>query len=126
MLRLFLTKAHPRIGSRVIFAVSEAATKADISVLDDVAKRARISKVCFWKSSLLAAIGTGLATAEPYGSMIVGIGAGTTYVALISNSTIAYSRWVRIGGDHMNEAIINYLRRKYNLLIGERRAEQLK
>jgi len=75
---------------------------------------------------MMAAIGAGLPVTEPGGNMVVDIGGGTTDVAVISLSGIVYSRSLRIAGNHMDEAIMNYLKRKYNLLIGERTAEQIK
>ena len=75
---------------------------------------------------MAAAIGAGLPVTEPSGNMIVDIGGGTTEVAVISLSGIVYANSVRVGGDKMDEAIINYVKRKYNLLIGERTAEQIK
>ena len=75
---------------------------------------------------MAAAIGAGLPITEPSGNMIVDIGGGTTEVAVISLAGIVYSKSVRVGGDKMDEAIVNYLKRKYNLLIGERTAEQIK
>src|SRR2546422_10035802 len=75
---------------------------------------------------MMAAIGAGLPVPEPGGNMVVDIGGGTTDVAVISLFGIVYSRSLRIAGNHMDEAIVNYLKRKYNLLIGERTAEQIK
>ena len=80
----------------------------------------------FSKQAMMAAIGVGLPVTEPGGNMVVDIGGGTTVVAVISLSGIVYSRSLRIAGNHMDEAIMNYLKRKYNLLIGERTAEQIK
>ena len=79
-----------------------------------------------WFAGLVAAIGAGLPITEPSGNMVVDIGGGTTDVAVISMSGIVYSRSVRVAGNEMDEAIINYLKRKYNLLVGERTAERVK
>src|SRR6266702_4497874 len=78
------------------------------------------------EQAMMAAIGAGLPVTEPGGNLVVDIGGGTTDVAVISLSGIVYSRSLRIAGNHMDEAIANYLKRKYNLLIGDRTAEQIK
>jgi len=90
------------------------------------AYRAKAAEVHLVEQAMMAAIGAGLPITEPGGNMVVDIGGGTTDVAVISLSGIVYSRSLRIAGNHMDEAIITYLKRKYNLLIGERTAEQTK
>jgi rod shape-determining protein MreB and related proteins len=92
----------------------------------DSAYRARASEVSLVEQPMMAAIGAGLPITEPSGNMIVDIGGGTTDVAVISLSGIVYSRSLRVAGNQMDEAIVNYLKRKYNLLVGELTAEQIK
>ncbi len=92
----------------------------------DSAYRAKASEVHLVEQAMVAAIGAGLPITEPSGNMVVDIGGGTTDIAVISLSGIVYSRSVRMAGNQMDEAIMNYLKRKYNLLIGERTAEQIK
>ena len=92
----------------------------------DSAYRAKASEVHLVEQAMVAAIGAGLPIEEPSGNMIVDIGGGTTDVAVISLSGIVYSRSVRVAGNEMDDAIMQYLKRKYNLLIGERTAEQIK
>jgi rod shape-determining protein MreB len=90
------------------------------------AYRAKAAEVHLVEQAMMAAIGAGLPVTEPGGNMVLDIGGGTTDVAVISLSGIVYSRSLRIAGNHMDEAIVNYVKRKYNLLIGERTAEQIK
>jgi rod shape-determining protein MreB len=90
----------------------------------DSAYRAKAAEVHLVEQAMMAAIGTGLPGTKPWGNLVVDIGGGTTDVALISMSGIVYSRSLRIAGNHMDEAIMNYVKRKYNLLIGERTTEQ--
>ena len=92
----------------------------------DSAYRAKASEVHLVEQAMVAAIGAGLPITEPSGNMVVDIGGGTTDIAVISLSGIVYSRSVRMAGNQMDEAIMNYLKRKYNLLVGERTAEQIK
>jgi len=92
----------------------------------DSAYRAKASEVHLVEQAMVAAIGAGLPITEPSGNMIVDIGGGTTDVAVISLSGIVYARSVRVAGNEMDDAIMQYLKRKYNLLIGERTAEQIK
>ena len=92
----------------------------------DSAYRAKASEVHLVEQAMVAAIGAGLPITEPGGNMVVDIGGGTTDIAVISLAGIVYSRSVRMAGNQMDEAVINYLKRKYNLLIGERTAEQIK
>lgn len=92
----------------------------------DSAYRAKAAEVRLVEQAMMAAIGAGLPVTQPGGNLVVDIGGGTTDVALISMSGIVYSRSLRIAGNHMDEAIMNYLKRKYNLLIGERTAERIK
>ncbi len=92
----------------------------------DSAYRAKASEVHLVEQAMVAAIGAGLPITEPGGNMVVDIGGGTTDIAVISLAGIVYSRSVRMAGNQMDEAVMTYLKRKYNLLIGERTAEQIK
>src|SRR5437879_13049306 len=92
----------------------------------DSAYRAKAIEVYLVEQAMVAAIGAVLPITEPSGNMVVDIGGGTTDIAVISLSGIVYSRSVRMAGNQMDEAIMNYLKRKYNLLVGERTAEQIK
>jgi rod shape-determining protein MreB len=92
----------------------------------DSASRARASEVYLVDQAMMAAIGAGLPVMEPAGNMVVDIGGGTTDVAVISLAGVVYSKSVRVAGDEMDESIIRYIKQKYNLLIGERMAEQIK
>src|SRR2546428_814736 len=89
----------------------------------DLAYRAKASEVHLVEQAMVAAIGAGLPVTEPSGNMVLDIGGGTTDVAVISLSGIVYSRSVRVAGNEMDDALMSYLKRKYNLLIGERTAE---
>src|SRR6202044_811516 len=90
------------------------------------AYRAKASEVHLVEQAMVAAIGAGLPITEPGGNMVVDIGGGTTDIAVISLAGIVYSRSVRMAGNQMDEAVMTYLKRKYNLLVGERTAEQIK
>jgi rod shape-determining protein MreB len=113
---------HPRI----VIGVPSEITQVEKRAVKDSAMRAGASEVFLVEQAMMAAIGAGLPITEPSGNMIVDIGGGTTDVAVISLAGTVYSRSVRIAGNEMDEAIIQYLKRKYNLLIGERTAEQVK
>jgi rod shape-determining protein MreB len=101
-------------------------TEVEKRAVRESAESAGAREVHLIEEPMAAAIGAGLPITEPSGSMIVDIGGGTTEVAVISLAGIVYSKSVRVGGDKMDEAIVNYLKKKYNLLIGERTAEQIK
>ncbi len=101
-------------------------TQVEKRAVMDSAYRAKASEVFLVEQAMVAAIGAGLPITEPSGNMVVDIGGGTTDIAVISLSGIVYSRSVRMAGNQMDEAIMNYLKRKYNLLVGERTAEQIK
>ena len=92
----------------------------------DSAYHAKASEVFLVEQAIMAAIGAGLPITEPGGNMVVDVGGGTTDVAVISLSGIVYSRSVRVAGNEMDESIVQYLKRKYNLLVGDRTAEQIK
>jgi len=129
MLAYFIQKAHQRrtlVHPRVIISVPSEITQVERRAVTDSAYRAKAAEVHLVEQAMMAAIGAGLPVTKPGGNLVVDIGGGTTDVALISMSGIVYSRSLRIAGNHMDEAIMNYVKRKYNLLIGERMAEKIK
>ena len=129
MLTYFIQKSHNRkmlVHPRIVIGVPSEITPVEERAVRDSAYRAHASEVHLVEQAMVAAIGSGLSITEPCGNMVVDIGGGTTDVAVISMSGIVYSRSVRVAGNEMDEAIINFLKRKYNLLIGERTAEQVK
>ncbi len=129
MLRYFIERAHNRrtmVKPRIIICVPYGITEVEKRAVKESAESAGAREVHLIEEPMAAAIGAGLPISEPSGNMIVDIGGGTTEVAVISLAGIVYSKSVRVGGDKMDEAIVNYLKRKYNLLIGERTAEQIK
>jgi rod shape-determining protein MreB len=129
MLDYFIKKAHNRnmwVRPRIVIGVPSEITQVEKRAVRDAAYRARATEVYLVEEAMAAAIGAGLPITEPSGNMIVDIGGGTTDVAVISLAGIVYSRSVRIAGNEMDEAIIQYIKKKYNLLIGERTAEQVK
>ena len=129
MLNYFIQKAHNRkmlVHPRIVIGVPSEITQVEKRAVEDSAYRAKASEVYLVEQAMVAAIGAGLPITEPGGNMVVDIGGGTTDIAVISLSGIVYSRSVRMAGNQMDEAITNYLKRKYNLLIGERTAEQIK
>jgi rod shape-determining protein MreB and related proteins len=129
MLRYFIQKAHKRkhlIRPRVIVGVPSGITPVEKKAVQDSARKAGASEVYLIQEPMAAAIGAGLPVTSPSGSMIVDIGGGTTEVAVISLAGIVYSASIRVGGDEMDQAVINYIKRKYNMIIGERTAEQVK
>jgi rod shape-determining protein MreB len=129
MLNYFIQKAHNRkmlVHPRIVIGVPSEITQVEKRAVEDSAYRAKASEVYLVEQAMVAAIGAGLPITEAYGNMVVDIGGGTSDIAVISLSGIVYSRSVRMAGNQMDEAITNYLKRKYNLLIGERTAEQIK
>ena len=129
MLTYFIQKAHQRrtlVHPRVIISVPSEITQVERRAVTDSAYRAKAAEVRLVEQAMMAAIGAGMPVTKPVGNLVVDIGGGTTDVALISMSGIVYSRSLRIAGNHMDESIMNYVKRKYNLLIGERMAEQIK
>jgi rod shape-determining protein MreB and related proteins len=129
MLNYFIQKAHGRkmlVHPRIIIGVPSEITQVEKRAVVDSAYHAKASEVYLVEQAMVAAIGAGLPITEPSGNMVVDIGGGTTDVAVISLSGIVYSRSVRVAGNEMDEAIVQYLKRKYNLLVGERTAEQIK
>ena len=130
MLRHFIERVHNRSSSlvrpRIVIAVPSGITSVEQRAVREAALSAGAREVYLIEEPMAAAIGAGLPVTEPSGNMIVDIGGGTTEVAVISLSGIVYSNSVRVGGDKMDEAIINHVKRRYNLLIGERTAEAIK
>jgi rod shape-determining protein MreB and related proteins len=129
MLSYFVQKAQQRktlVHPRMVISIPSEITEVEKRAVSESAYRAKAADVNLVEQAMMAAIGAGLPVTEPGGNLVVDIGGGTTDVAVISMSGIVYSRSLRIAGNHMDEAIANYLKRKYNLLIGERTAEQIK
>ena len=129
MIKHFIRKVHNRRGFAsplIIVCVPSGSTAVERRAIQESAESAGARKVLLIEEPMAAAIGAGLPVTEPSGSMVVDIGGGTTEVAVISLGGIVYSRSVRVGGDKMEEAIISYIRRNYNLLIGESSAERIK
>jgi len=129
MLRYFIARVHNRsrlVRPRIVVAVPSGITEVEKRAVRESAMSAGAREVYLIEEPMAAAIGAGLPVTEPSGNMIVDIGGGTTEVAVISLSGIVYSNSTRVGGDKMDEAIINYVKRKHNLLIGERTAELVK
>lgn len=129
MLRHFIQKVHNRrrmARPRVVIAVPSGITEVEKRAVKESATQAGAREVYLIEEPMAAAIGVGLPVQEASGNMIVDIGGGTTEVALISLSGIVYSRSVRVAGDELDEAIMQYMKRAYNLMIGERTAEDIK
>ena len=129
MLRYFIEKVHNRkmlIRPRMVIGIPSGITQVEKRAVRDSAISAGAKEVYLIEEPMAAAIGAGLPITEASGNMIVDIGGGTTEVAIISLSGIVYSLSTRVGGDKMDDAIIQYIKRKYNLLIGERTAEVIK
>lgn len=129
MIKYFIRKVHNRrsfVSPQIIVCVPSGATEVERRAITDSALGAGARRVYLIEEPMAAAIGAGLPVTEPSGSMVVDIGGGTTEVAVISLGGIVYARSVRVGGDKMDEAIIAYVRRTFNLLIGEATAERIK
>jgi rod shape-determining protein MreB len=129
MLRYFIQKVHNRktlVRPRIVICVPSGITQVEKRAVKESAESAGAREVYLIEEPMAAAIGSGLPITEASGNMIVDIGGGTTEVAVISLAGIVYAKSVRVGGDKMDEAIVQYLKRKYNLLIGERTAELIK
>ena len=129
MLTYFIKRAHNRIvwvRPRIVIGVPSEITQVEKRAVKESAYRAKASEVHLIDEVMAAAIGAGMPITEPFGNMIVDIGGGTTDIAVISLAGIVYSKAVRVAGNAMDEAIIQYIRKTYKLLIGERTAEQIK
>ncbi len=129
MIKYFIRKVHNRrsfVSPQIIVCVPSGATEVERRAITDSALGAGARRVYLIEEPMAAAIGAGLPVTEPSGSMVVDIGGGTTEVAVIALGGIVYSRSVRVGGDKMDASIIAYVRRTFNLLIGEATAERIK
>ena len=129
MIKYFIRKVHNRrsfASPLIVICVPSGSTAVERRAIQESAEAAGARKVFLIEEPMAAAIGAGLPVTEPTGSMVVDIGGGTTEVAVLSLGGIVYARSVRVGGDKMNEAIIAYIRRHHNLLIGEGSAERIK
>src|SRR4030095_11471535 len=129
MLEYFIKKDHGRkmyVHPRIVIGVPSEITPVEKRAVRESAMSAGASEVFLVEQAMMAAIGAGLPVTEPSGNMVVDIGGGTTDVAVISLSGTVYCRSLRVAGNELDDAIVQYLKRKYNLLIGERTAEQIK
>lgn len=129
MLTYFIQKSQQRrtlVHPRMVISVPSEITQVEKRAVTDAAYRAKAAEVHLVEQAMMAAIGAGLPVTEPGGNMVVDIGGGTTDVAIISLCGVVYARSLRIAGNQMDEVLMNYLKRKYNLQIGERTAERIK
>ena len=129
MIKYFIRKVHNRrsfVSPKMVICVPSGSTAVERRAIQESAESAGASEVYLIEEPMAAAIGAGLPVTEPTGSMVVDIGGGTTEIAVISLGGIVYARSVRVGGDKMDEAIISYIRRIHNLLIGESTSERIK
>ena len=129
MLRYFIRSVHGRntfVRPRIVICVPSGITEVEKRAVRDSAAAAGAREIYLIEEPMAAALGAGLPVTEPQGNMIVDIGGGTTEVAVISLGGIVYSKSIRVAGDKMDEAVISWIRRHHNLLIGERTAEQIK
>jgi rod shape-determining protein MreB len=130
MLDHFIKKAHGNrsigVRPRIVIGVPSEITQVEKRAVRDSAMKAKATEVFLVEQAMMAAIGSGLPITEPTGNMVVDIGGGTADVAVISMAGIVYSRSVRVAGNEMDNAVTSYIKRKYNLLIGERTAEEIK
>ena len=129
MLRYFIRSVRRRrlqLNPRIVIAIPSGITEVEKRAVKESAERAGAREVFLIEEPVAAAIGVGLPIQEPVGNMIIDIGGGTTEIAVISLAGIVFSKSIRIGGDEMDEAIIEYLKKTYNLMIGERTAEEIK
>lgn len=129
MIKHFIRKVHNRrsfVSPKMVICVPSGSTAVERRAIQESAESAGASEVHLIEEPMAAAIGAGLPVTEPTGSMVVDIGGGTTEVAVISLGGIVYARSVRVGGDKMDDAIISYIRRVHNLLVGESTAERIK
>ncbi|MBU1007439.1 MAG: rod shape-determining protein [Candidatus Omnitrophica bacterium] len=129
MLRYFIKKVHNRrvfVRPRMVIAIPSGITEVEKRAVKDSAEHAGAREVYLVEEPIAAAIGVGLPIQDPGGNMIIDIGGGTTEIAVISLAGIVFSRSIRIGGDELDEAITEHLKKTYNLMIGERTAEDIK
>jgi rod shape-determining protein MreB len=129
MLRYFIKKVHNRkvlVRPRMVIAIPSGITEVEKRAVKDSAERAGSREVYLVEEPIAAAIGVGLPIQEPTASMIIDIGGGTTEIAVISLGGMVFSKSIRIGGDEMDDAISEYLKKTYNLMVGERTAEDIK
>jgi len=129
MLRYFIKRVHHRkvlVRPRVVIAIPSGITEVEKRAVRDSAERAGAREVYLIEEPIAAAIGVGLPIQEPIGNMVIDVGGGTTEIAVISLAGIVFSKSIRIGGDEMDETIIEYLKKSYNLMIGVRTAEDIK
>lgn len=129
MIKYFIGKVHSRKLPRfpeIVICVPSGSTSVERRAIRDAAHNAGASQVYLIEEPMAAAIGAGMPVTEPIGSMVVDIGGGTTEVAVLSLRGLAYTTSVRVGGDKMDDAIVSYVRRNHNLLIGEATAERIK
>ncbi|HEB01889.1 MAG TPA: rod shape-determining protein [Nitrospirae bacterium] len=129
MLRYFIKKVHNRrsfVSPRVIIGIPTGITQVEQRAVKDAAHASGAREVYLIEEPMAAALGVGLPISEPTGSMVVDIGGGTTDIAVISLGGVVYAKATRVGGDRMDETLISYVKRKYNLMIGDRTAEQIK
>lgn len=129
MLRYFINKVHNRrvlVRPRMVIAIPSGITEVEKRAVKDSAERAGAREVYLVEEPIAAAIGVGLPIQEPSGNMIIDIGGGTTEMAVVSLADVVFSKSIRIGGDELDDAVILHLRKTYNLLIGERMAEEIK
>jgi rod shape-determining protein MreB and related proteins len=129
MLKYFIKQAHKRnhlLSPRIVIGIPSEVTQVEKRAVQESALRAKASEVFLVEQSMVAAIGAGMPITEACGNMIVDIGGGTSDIAVISLSGVVYSRSVRVAGNEMDEAIMQFIKRKHNLLIGERTAESIK
>ena len=129
MLSYFIQKAHQRrtlVHPRIVISIPSEVTQVEKRAVMDSAYRAKVAEVHLVEQAMMAALGAGMPVSQAGGNIVVDIGGGTTDVAIISLCGIVYAHSLRIAGNHMDEAIMNYLKRKYNLLVGEHTAEQIK
>ena len=129
MIKHFIRKVHNRrsfVNPQIVICVPRGATAVERKAIQESAQGAGASRVFLIEEPMAAAIGAGLPVTEPTGSMVVDIGGGTTEVAVLSLGGIVYGTSVRVGGDRMDDSIVNYVRKKHNLLIGDTTAEKIK
>ncbi len=129
MLRYFIKEVHHRrvlVRPRIVIAIPSGITEVEKRAVKDSAERAGAREVKLIEEPMAAAIGVGLPIQEPTGNMIIDIGGGTCEIAVISLAGIVFSKSIRIGGDEMDDAIIEHLKKTYNMMVGERSAEEIK